>query len=103
MSTRSAQTDSSAVALYGVALATLDDDPGVHPDAHAFIIDKAPWFTITDGLRVHCEDGDRSREWRGLHDVCLPGREFIVQVSVTATNIGAVISGLQSLPSVFRN
>ena len=46
---RSAQTDSGAVALYGVALATLDD-PGVRPDAHAFIIDKSPWFTITDDL-----------------------------------------------------
>ena len=31
---RSAQTDPGAVALYGVALATLDDDPGVRPDAH---------------------------------------------------------------------
>ena len=39
---RSAQTDPGAVALYGVALATLDDDPDVRPDAHAFIIDKAP-------------------------------------------------------------
>jgi hypothetical protein len=47
---RSAQTDSGAVALYGVALATLDDDPGVRPDAHAFIIDKAPWFAVTDDL-----------------------------------------------------
>ena len=41
---RSAQTDLAAVALYGVALATLDDDP----DAHAFIVDKALWFTVTD-------------------------------------------------------
>ena len=47
---RSAQTDTGAVALYGVALATLDDDPGVRPDAHAFIIDKAPWFAVTDDL-----------------------------------------------------
>ena len=44
----SAQTDLSAVALYGVALATLDDDPRVRPDAHAFIVDKALWFTVTD-------------------------------------------------------
>jgi hypothetical protein len=35
------------VTLYGVALATLDDDPGVRPDAHAFIVDKALWFTVT--------------------------------------------------------
>ena len=47
---RSAQTDPGAVVLYGVALATLDDDPGVRPDAHAFIIDKAPWFAVTDDL-----------------------------------------------------
>jgi len=38
------------VALYGIALATFDDDPGVRPDAHAFIVDKAPWFTVTDDL-----------------------------------------------------
>jgi hypothetical protein len=38
---RGAQTDPGAVALYGVALATLDDDPGVRPAAHAFIVDKA--------------------------------------------------------------
>ena len=25
-------------------------DPGVRPDAHAFIIDKAPWFAVTDDL-----------------------------------------------------
>ena len=42
------QTDLAAVALDGVALATLDDDPGVRPDAHAFIVDKALWFTVTD-------------------------------------------------------
>jgi hypothetical protein len=47
---RSAQTDPRAVALYGIALATLDDDPGLRPDAHAFIVDKAPWFTVTDDL-----------------------------------------------------
>ena len=47
---RSAQTDPGAAALYGVALATLDDDPGVRPDAHAFMVDKAPWFTVTDDL-----------------------------------------------------
>ena len=46
---RDAQTDPAAT-LYGVALATLDDDPGVRPDAHAFIVDKALWFTVTDDL-----------------------------------------------------
>ena len=29
-------------------MASLDDDPGVRPDAHAFIVDKALWFTVTD-------------------------------------------------------
>jgi hypothetical protein len=47
---RSAQTDPHAVALYGVALATLDDDHGLRPDAHGFIVDKAPWFMVTDDL-----------------------------------------------------
>ena len=36
--------------LYGVAVATFDDDPGVCPDGHAFIVDKALWFTVTDDL-----------------------------------------------------
>ena len=49
---RSAQTDPRAVALYGVALATLDDDPSLRPDAHAFIVDKAPWFTVTYPARI---------------------------------------------------
>jgi hypothetical protein len=47
---RCAQTDPGVVELYGVALPTLDDDPGVRPDAHAFIIDKARWFAVTDDL-----------------------------------------------------
>jgi hypothetical protein len=47
---RSAQTDPSAVELLGIALATFDDDPGIRPDAHAFITDKAAWFTVTDEL-----------------------------------------------------
>ena len=32
------------------ALATLDDDPGLRPDAHASIVDKAPRLTVTDNL-----------------------------------------------------
>ena len=47
---RSAQTDPRVVALYGVALATLDDGPGLRPATHASIVDKAPWFTVTDDL-----------------------------------------------------
>jgi hypothetical protein len=47
---RSASADPSATSLLGIALATLDDDPGIRPDAHAFAASKAPWFTITDDL-----------------------------------------------------
>jgi hypothetical protein len=34
----------------GLALGTLDDDPGVRPEAHVFVGSKAPWFEITDEL-----------------------------------------------------
>ena len=47
---RSAQTDLRAVALYGFALATPDDDPGLRPDADAFIVDKA--FLRFTNLRI---------------------------------------------------
>ena len=33
---------------YGIALATLDDDPGVRPACHIFVRSKAPWFDIID-------------------------------------------------------
>lgn len=42
--------DPNAPSRYGIALATLDDDPGVRPEAHIFVASKAPWFEITDGL-----------------------------------------------------
>ena len=35
---------------YGLALGTLDDDPGVRPARHEFVGSKAPWYEITDGL-----------------------------------------------------
>ena len=35
---------------YGLALGTLDDDPGVQPQLHVHVASKAPWFTITDDL-----------------------------------------------------
>lgn len=38
------------VAMLGVQLGGLDDDPGVTPGVHVFVADKAPWFTITDDL-----------------------------------------------------
>jgi hypothetical protein len=34
----------------GLALGTLDDDPGVQSTMHVFVSDKAPWHQITDTL-----------------------------------------------------
>jgi hypothetical protein len=45
-----AMRDPDAPSRYGIALATLDDDPGVRPNAHVFVSSKAPWFAITDNL-----------------------------------------------------
>ena len=42
--------DPDAPLRYGIALATLDGDPGVRPTAHIFVSSKAPWFAITDDL-----------------------------------------------------
>jgi hypothetical protein len=38
---------------YGLALGTLDDDPGLRPERHVFVASKAPWFEITDDLPQH--------------------------------------------------
>ena len=40
---------------YGIALATLDDDPGVRPACHIFVRSKAPWFDIIDELPQYPE------------------------------------------------
>ena len=45
-----AERDPHAPSRYGIALATLDDDPGLRPAAHTFVAYKAPWFEITDDL-----------------------------------------------------
>jgi hypothetical protein len=45
-----AKRNPDAPSQYGIALATLDDDPGVRPAAHIFVSSNAPWFTITDDL-----------------------------------------------------
>jgi hypothetical protein len=45
----------AAVSEYGIALATLDDDPGLRPLAHVFVASKAPWFDIADDLPQHAE------------------------------------------------
>lgn len=35
---------------YGLAMGSLDDDPGVRPTCHIFVGSKAPWYEITDDL-----------------------------------------------------
>ena len=34
----------------GVPMGSLDDDPGIRPQAHVFVASKAPWFEIADDL-----------------------------------------------------
>ena len=34
----------------GLAMGTLDDDPGVRPQFHVHVDSKAPWYDITDSL-----------------------------------------------------
>jgi len=41
--------------VYGFALGTLDTDPGVKPECHVFVSDKAPWHEITDELPQYAE------------------------------------------------
>ncbi|MEW6270840.1 MAG: GFA family protein [Thermodesulfobacteriota bacterium] len=38
-----------------IAVASLDDDPGLRPEAHIFAASSAPWHEITDGLPRHDE------------------------------------------------
>jgi len=45
-----AQANPQILNEYGIALATLDDDPGIRPECHIFVASKAPWFDITDDL-----------------------------------------------------
>ncbi|MAM87861.1 MAG: aldehyde-activating protein [unclassified Hahellaceae] len=39
--------------VYGFPLGTLDTDPGVKPQRHMYVGNKAPWFDITDDLPQH--------------------------------------------------
>jgi len=41
--------------MFGLALGTLDDDPGVRPGRHIFVDSKAPWFDISDDLPQYAE------------------------------------------------
>ena len=36
--------------MYGLAMGSLDDDPGIRPSCHIFVGSKAPWHEITDNL-----------------------------------------------------
>jgi hypothetical protein len=38
---------------FGVALGSVDGDPGVRPSLHIFVGSKAPWYEIDDGLPQH--------------------------------------------------
>jgi hypothetical protein len=40
-------------AHFGLALGTVDGDPGVRPSLHIFVGSKAPWFEITDDVPQH--------------------------------------------------
>ena len=42
--------DTASLETYGIAVASLEGDPGVRPGFHCFVAFKAPWFEITDGL-----------------------------------------------------
>ena len=50
-----AERDPKAPSRYGIALATLDEDPEVRPAAHTFVAYKAPWYEITDDLPQYPE------------------------------------------------
>jgi hypothetical protein len=43
----------SAPSEVGIRMGILDDDPGVRPERHIFVSEKAPWFEITDDLPQH--------------------------------------------------
>ena len=50
----------SSAPEFGVPLGTLDADPGVRPELHCFVANKAPWFEITDDLPQFGEYPPRS-------------------------------------------
>jgi hypothetical protein len=41
--------DADATA-FSLPLGTLNDDPGIRPELHAYVASKAPWFVISDDL-----------------------------------------------------
>jgi hypothetical protein len=36
-------------------MGAFDDDPGIRPQFHTFVSDRAPWDVITDDLPQHAE------------------------------------------------
>jgi hypothetical protein len=52
---RSASANPRAVSELGIALGTLDDDPGIRPERHIYVGSKALWFEITDNLPQYDE------------------------------------------------
>jgi hypothetical protein len=51
----SVMVNPGAAAEFGIALGSLDDDPGVRPEFHIFVASKAPWASITDDLPQYDE------------------------------------------------
>jgi hypothetical protein len=47
---RKQQVEPRGVEAIGIALGTLDGDPGGRPEAHIFAKDRAPWDEISDSL-----------------------------------------------------
>ena len=45
----------AAASELGVPFGILDDDPGVRPESHIFVREKAPWFEIADDLPQYDE------------------------------------------------
>ncbi|SJN12101.1 hypothetical protein CZ787_07365 [Halomonas citrativorans] len=43
--------------IYALPLGTLDVDPGVCPNRHVFVGNKAPWYEIADDLPQFTENG----------------------------------------------
>ncbi len=39
----------------GIPMGSLDDDPGMRPQAHIFVASKAPWYEIADDLPQYAE------------------------------------------------
>ena len=42
-----ASAQQRALSELGIALGTLDDDPGIRPEPHIYVGSNAPWFEIT--------------------------------------------------------